>query len=487
LWRRANLRSAFFVELETDHPLGARLSLEQYLKGCVSRRRFPAANAFLPSPYRQDPIPSSFKLLESGEVIRRLTEPPLKSAPVSLSPYRDRKLKDEQAERSKMRPTLAIRSLLFSFILLALSHSAAAQVGIGISVNFGPPALPVYEQPICPADGYIWTPGYWAYDDDDGYYWVPGTWVEAPQVGFLWTPGYWGWGGNAFLFHEGYWGPQVGFYGGINYGFGYGGVGYEGGRWEGGHFSYNTYVNRVNTTIIHNTYRTTVTNISETHVSYNGGNGGVEARPTPQQESYANEHHAGPVAAQVQHVQAARSNPELRASANQGKPPIAATAKAGDFKTGVVASRQAGGEYKAPPANAARGSETRPANEARPATDNRPNTAEAPRTNSHASELQPHQFTPPNTGNAATDKKYQQQQDNLAAKQTQDHQKLQQQQEKEHQQAATKNYNDAQKQQMEQRHTQQTQQIEQRHTTQQKQLEQRQAPRQTAPKPEKPH
>ena len=376
--------------------------------------------------------------------------------------------------------TTAIRLLLFSFVLLALSHGAFAQIGVGISVNFGPPALPVYEQPICPGDGYLWTPGYWAYDDDDGYYWVPGTWVEAPQVGFLWTPAYWGWGGSAFLFHEGYWGPEVGFYGGINYGFGYGGVGYEGGRWEGGHFSYNTYVNHVNTTIIHNTYNTRVTNVSETHVSYNGGTGGVEARPTSQQESYANQHHVGPVGAQKQHVQAARSNPELRASANQGKPPIAATAKPGDFKTGVVATRQAGGEYKAPPANAARGNEARPSTESRPE-----NTTEArPNTTNHASELQQHKFTSPNTGNAATDKKYQQQQDKLAAKQAQDHQKLQQQQEKEHQQATKKNYNDAQKQPMEQRHAQQTQQLEQRHAAQQKQVEQRQAPRQTTPKPE---
>jgi hypothetical protein len=372
-----------------------------------------------------------------------------------------------------MRTIVAVRLLLCSFILLVFSHGAAAQIGIGVSVNFGPPAIPIYEQPICPADGYLWAPGYWAYDDDDGYYWVPGTWVESPQVGFLWTPGYWGWGGNAFLFHEGYWGPQVGFYGGINYGFGFGGFGYEGGRWEGGHFSYNTYVNRVDATIIHNTYNTTVVNVSETHVSYNGGTGGIEARPTPQQESYANEHHVGPVAAQTQHVQAARSNPELRASANQGKPPIAATARPGDFKTGVVATKQAGGEYKAPPANAARSNEARPA------------TSEArPNTNSHASELQPHKFTPPNSGNSATDKKYQQQQDNLASKQAQDHQKLQQQQEKEHQQAATKNYNDTQKQQMEQRHAQQTQQVEQKHATQQKQTEQRQAPRPSAPKPE---
>jgi hypothetical protein len=384
-----------------------------------------------------------------------------------------------------MRTTVAIRSLLFSFVMLALSHGAVAQIGVGISVNFGPPALPVYEQPICPSDGYLWTPGYWAYDDD-GYYWVPGTWVEAPQVGFLWTPGYWGWGGSAFLFHEGYWGPEVGFYGGINYGFGYGGVGYEGGRWEGGRFSYNTYVNHVDVTIIHNTYNTRVTNVSETHVSYNGGTGGVERRATPQEESYANEHHVGPVAAQTQHIQAARSTPELRASTNQGKPPIAATTKAGDFKTGVVATKSAGGEYKAPPANAARGNEARSGSEVHPSTENRPgNATEArPNTTNHASEVQPHTFTPPSTGNNATDKKYQQQQDKLAAKQTQDHQKLQQQQEKEHQQATQKNYNDTQKQQMEQRHAQQTQQVEQKHATQQKQMEQRQTPRPSAPKPE---
>lgn len=384
-----------------------------------------------------------------------------------------------------MRTTVAIRSLLFSFVLLAFSHGAFGQIGVGISVNFGPPALPVYEQPICPDDGYLWTPGYWAYDDGDGYYWVPGTWVEAPQAGFLWTPGYWGWGGSAFLFHEGYWGPEVGFYGGINYGFGYGGSGYEGGRWEGGHFSYNTSVNHVNTTIIHNTYNTRVTYVSETHVSYNGGTGGAEARPTSQQESYANQHHVGPVAAQTQHVQAARSNPELRASANQGKPSIAATAKPGDFKTGVVATREAGGEYKPPSTNAERGNEARPANETRPITENRPeNTSGAGPNNNHAGQLQPHTFAPPNTGNAATDKKYQQQQDKLAAKQAQDHQKLQQQQEKEHQQATKKNYSEAQKQPMEQRHSQQTQQLEQKHETQQKQVEQRQVPRQTAPKPE---
>src|SRR5271170_5372664 len=222
----------------------------------------------------------------------------------------------------------AVRSLLFSLILLVFSHSAFAQFSIGLSVNFGPPPLPVYEQPICPAAGYLWTPGYWAYDPLYDYYWVPGTWVLAPQVGFLWTPGYWGWGGAAFFFHEGYWGPHVGFYGGINYGFGYGGVGYEGGRWEGGHFAYNTYVNHVDTTIIHNTYNTTVVNnTTVNHVSYNGGTGGISARPSAQDQVAAQDKHVAPVAAQTQQAEAARANPQQRASVNHGKPAIAATPK----------------------------------------------------------------------------------------------------------------------------------------------------------------
>src|ERR1700760_1856623 len=99
-----------------------------------------------------------------------------------------------------------------------------AQAQIGISVRIGPPPLPVYVQPPCPVDGYLWQPGYWAYDDVDGYYWVPGAWVAPPDPGLLWTPSYWGWDDGYYVYHSGYWGPHVGFYGGINYGFGYPGV-----------------------------------------------------------------------------------------------------------------------------------------------------------------------------------------------------------------------------------------------------------------------
>src|SRR5271163_930666 len=168
---------------------------------------------------------------------------------------------------------------------------AASFAGVFISVGFAPPILPVYTQPLCPGDGYLWTPGYWAYGPG-GYYWVPGVWVQPPTVGLLWTPGYWGWGGSAFIFHAGYWGPHVGFYGGINYGFGYGGVGFAGGRWEGGHFAYNTAVMNVNRTVIHNTYveNVHVTNVG-VHTSFNGGTGGIQARATAQEAGYARENH----------------------------------------------------------------------------------------------------------------------------------------------------------------------------------------------------
>src|SRR5271170_5322384 len=83
-----------------------------------------------------------------------------------------------------------------------------------------PPPMPQYSQPAIPGDGYLWTPGYWSYAPQ-GYYWVPGAWARPPQVGFLWTPGYWGFVGGVYRYRYGYWGPHIGYYGGINYGFGY--------------------------------------------------------------------------------------------------------------------------------------------------------------------------------------------------------------------------------------------------------------------------
>jgi WXXGXW repeat (2 copies) len=365
--------------------------------------------------------------------------------------------KDDRAGGIKMRGSMSrsIRSLLIALALLAMPAAALAQVSVSITV--APPELPVYDQPACPGDGYIWTPGYWAWGDAD-YYWVPGTWVLAPEAGFLWTPGYWGWGGSSYVFYDGYWGPQVGFYGGIDYGFGYFGHGYEGGRWDNGHFFYNRSVNNVNVTVVHNVYNTKVNETHVTRVSYNGGNGGINERPTSAEEAASRERHVPPVAAQVQHAQTARSNPELRASANHGNPPIAATAKPGEFEGGGAVKAREGSD------NAA----ARTENASKP-------------TAVHPNDLPPAEgMAAPNTGNVKLDKKYQQQQDKLSAQQNQERLKLQQQQDKEHQQLAKRNADDASKQQVEQKHQQQTQQLVQKHTEQQQQLQQKQQPARSA-------
>jgi hypothetical protein len=346
--------------------------------------------------------------------------------------------------------------ILIAFLLLAIPAASFAQLRVAIAI--GPPALPVYEQPICPGDGYLWTPGYWAYDDSvSDYYWVPGTWVMAPEVGFLWTPGYWGWGDGGFLWNEGFWGPTVGFYGGINYGFGYFGVGFGGGRWDNGHFFYNRAVMNVDVTVIHNVYNTRVENINSSHVSFNGGKGGIDARPTAQEEAASKERHVPPVASQTEHASAARSNPEMRAKSNHGDPPVKATAKPGDF------SARAGAPAKEGEDHAGAGA------------------AGEPRSAAHVSDLAPMAHPEPsNSGDAKADKKYQKEQDKLVANQEKERQKLQQQQEKDHQ----KKLNDAQHQQMEQRHQQQTQQLQQRHQQQMQSLQSRAPqPRQSAPRP----
>lgn len=236
--------------------------------------------------------------------------------------------------------------LAVSVLSLSTISSAQIGIGIGISVRIGPPALPVYAQPICPGPGYLWTPGYWAWSDDGGYYWVPGTWVVAP-VGMLWTPGYWGFAGGVYGWHAGYWGPHTGFYGGINYGFGYGGVGFAGGEWRGGAFFYNRAVMNVNVTNVTNVYSKTVI-VNNTHVAFNGP-GGVGARPTPQEEMYAHEGHTPALAAQTEHEHAASQNRQLFASENHGRPAIAATSNPGDFSgRNVTRASAAGGAYHEP-------------------------------------------------------------------------------------------------------------------------------------------
>ena len=88
--------------------------------------------------------------------------------------------------------------------------------------------LPQYYQPDATQPNMIWQPGYWGFGSD-GFFWVPGTWVQAPQVGLFGRPAI---GAGTMVDTvgiAGYWGRNVGYYGGINYGYGYYGSGLS--RW----------------------------------------------------------------------------------------------------------------------------------------------------------------------------------------------------------------------------------------------------------------
>lgn len=230
---------------------------------------------------------------------------------------------------------------LFAFVMLPAPATRAA-VDVSLSITVPPPALPVYAQPIIPGEGYIWAPGYWAWGPY-GYYWVPGTWVLPPRVGLLWTPGYWAWVDGAYLWHAGYWGPHIGYYGGINYGFGYIGVGYFGGFWDHDHFHYNRDANNFGGVHITNVYsKTIVNNVNVTHVSFNGGQGGTRARPNAGEQAAARDQHVQPTELQTRHEQTASNNTAMRWSENHGKPSIAATPHPAAFtERGTVGARGA--------------------------------------------------------------------------------------------------------------------------------------------------
>jgi len=228
----------------------------------------------------------------------------------------------------------------------ALAASQPAQARFFLSVNVAPPPIPVYVQPATPAPGFIWVPGYWAYGDY-GYYWVPGTWVRAPYAGALWTPGYWGWSERVYVFHPGYWGLHVGYYGGIDYGFGYTGVGYYGGYWNRGAFFYNSAVNRVGVNIVNVYNRTVIDRVTVNRFSFNGP-GGIQRAPTAAELAFAHERHFAAVPAQVRQRELAARDPAMRAALNHGTPALAATGRAGVFdrserraETAAMATRNA--------------------------------------------------------------------------------------------------------------------------------------------------
>jgi hypothetical protein len=105
-------------------------------------------------------------------------------------------------------------------------------------------------------------------------------------------------------------------------------------------------VNNVTVTNVHIYNKTVINNVTVNRVAYNGGPGGINARPSRMEEAAMHERHFEPTRMQMQHQNSARANRELLASVNHGRPAIAATARPGDFRgRSAVPARAAGAPY----------------------------------------------------------------------------------------------------------------------------------------------
>ncbi|HEY1653681.1 MAG TPA: hypothetical protein VGF86_01050 [Candidatus Tumulicola sp.] len=256
------------------------------------------------------------------------------------------------------------KSSLFLALAVALGSAAIpvatpAQVYVSL---VAPPLMPSYVQPELTVPNAIWTPGYWAWGPA-GYYWVPGTWTQPPSPGLYWTPGYWGMNnaGAGYLWNPGYWGQNVGYYGGVNYGYGYYGTGYAGGSWYGNAFRYNTAITRVNPQYVRNVYvNRTVVVRNVNRYSYNGP-GGIRMKPNAQQVAWSHQRRITMTTVQRNHINEAKQDRNLYAKVNHGKPsetvvakPLSTTNRPKNFQALTPADKAAANAPKPQPKPAAK-------------------------------------------------------------------------------------------------------------------------------------
>jgi len=110
-------------------------------------------------------------------------------------------------------------------------------------------------------------------------------------------------------------------------------VGYVGGYWRGGAFFYNRAVNHINEVNITHVYsRAVVNDVGMARVSFNGGPGGISARPTPAELSAERDRHIAATRLQLQHQESAHQNRAQFVSVNHGRPDVAATVRPGAFQ-----------------------------------------------------------------------------------------------------------------------------------------------------------
>ena len=99
------------------------------------------------------------------------------------------------------------KSAIAGMIIAASSMTTPAFAEVGVSIGIGiplPPPAVIYEPvPLPPAYGYVWAPGYWAWNHDR-YIWIRGRHVYG-RPGFSWRPERWEHRGERYHFVSGGW------------------------------------------------------------------------------------------------------------------------------------------------------------------------------------------------------------------------------------------------------------------------------------------
>jgi hypothetical protein len=105
-----------------------------------------------------------------------------------------------------MKRTLTLAALILAGAAAAPLPSMAAS-NVSLYIGSAPPA-PLYERIPAPRNGYVWAPGYWAWNGHR-HHWAPGYWI-AERPGYVYSAPAWYQGSGGWYMQEARWTPYGG-------------------------------------------------------------------------------------------------------------------------------------------------------------------------------------------------------------------------------------------------------------------------------------
>lgn len=103
--------------------------------------------------------------------------------------------------------TTNIRGIILLAALAGFSMACGphyAEVAYVTTTNGQPPSPYDEEVGAAPGASYVWSPGYWWWDNTT-YIWIRGSWILPPGPGYIWVRPGWVWSGGRYVFISGRW------------------------------------------------------------------------------------------------------------------------------------------------------------------------------------------------------------------------------------------------------------------------------------------